>query len=388
MKDKTHRPLIITVSILIIINLAIYGHVKYKSDFVKVRTATQGMLPGENSEDVYLTVQRGKDWPESLFMHGVQYDFVIHNNSNLNISNWELTIPLPKDSILKDSWNMEYEEKDGLLYVKGVDYNETINAHTTQPLGIILHEPEIVDIFGCKMQYYPVQSYKTDYIFWLNVAFSIILCTVIITYARAAIKINRLKHQNEKTKELTIQTMNTFSNFVDAKDPYTKGHSARVATYSVALAQKLKLPKEDIEAIKYIGLMHDIGKIAIPDSILNKPGKLTEDERKTIETHPVKGAEMLKDFSAIDGMLDAVKHHHERYDGKGYPDKLNGEDIPYIARIICVTDSYDAMNSDRCYRKKLDAETIKAELKNNSGKQFDPLIVKAMLELLEEKSVK
>ena len=178
--------------------------------------------------------------------------------------------------------------------------------------------------------------------------------------------------------------MKTFTNFIDAKDRYTRGHSIRVAFYTKKIAEKMGFEKDDLNSIYYIALLHDVGKINIPDSILNKPGSLTEEERKIIETHTTNGAMILKDFNSVPSIVEGAKYHHERYDGTGYPDGISGENIPLIARIINVADSFDAMNSDRCYRKAYPMEKIVTELKEGSGKQFDPKVVEIMLGLVEE----
>lgn len=144
-----------------------------------------------------------------------------------------------------------------------------------------------------------------------------------------------------------------------------------------------KTPDECRNA-RYIGLMHDCGKISIPDAILNKPGKLTPEEFAIMKTHTMKGGEILKDFTSIPSIMEGALYHHERYDGKGYPKGLKGEYIPLIGRMICVADSFDAMNSKRSYKEKMYSDQILKELKKNSGTQFDPAIVQVFLKLLSE----
>ena len=131
-------------------------------------------------------------------------------------------------------------------------------------------------------------------------------------------------------------------------------------------------------------MLHDIGKIGIPDSILNKPDKLTKDEREVIQTHVSMGGDILKNFNALEGISDGARYHHERYDGKGYCSHIKGDDIPLTARIICVADTYDAMSSDRCYRKALPQSVIREELIKGAGTQFDPEIVPYMLEMMDD----
>jgi len=184
-------------------------------------------------------------------------------------------------------------------------------------------------------------------------------------------------------ENIILQSMQTFANLIDAKDPYTRGHSTRVAAYTRLLCKELKMDDAIIKQFGYIALMHDCGKIGIPDEILNKPGALIEEERNIIQSHAIIGGKVLADFTAIEGIADGATYHHERYDGKGYPSGLRGEDIPLCARIICVADSYDAMNSDRVYRGRLTKPEILRELRLNSGTQFDPQIVAHMIFLVE-----
>ncbi|MCM1086905.1 MAG: diguanylate cyclase [Muribaculaceae bacterium] len=192
---------------------------------------------------------------------------------------------------------------------------------------------------------------------------------------------------DEKTREVelvTIQAITTVANTIDAKDDYTKGHSIRVAYYSEALARKIGWSEEDVQNIHYVALLHDIGKIGVPDSVLNKPFKLTDVEFELIKNHTVMGAEILKDIKMFKNVSVGAKYHHERYDGRGYPNGLKGEEIPLVARIIGIVDSYDAMASNRVYRKRLQDETVKQELIKGRGTQFDPYLVDQFMELLEE----
>jgi len=223
--------------------------------------------------------------------------------------------------------------------------------------------------------------------FWCMIALAMILFISLILWLCIRIKTLRLKRRQAEYQSIIEQALKTFANTIDAKDKYTNGHSLRVAVYSKEIAKKMKLSKEEQERIYYIALMHDIGKIGIADEILNKPGKLTPEERRVIMSHPTIGGEILKDFTSLPGISEGARYHHERYDGKGYNEGLKGEEIPLFARIICVADSYDAMSSARCYRAGLDADTIKEELVNNAGTQFDPDIVAVMLELLEDGTI-
>lgn len=201
---------------------------------------------------------------------------------------------------------------------------------------------------------------------------------------QVSIQTAEIRHQQEKTNRLFMDTVIALSDAVDAKDRYTSGHSKRVACVAMCLAERLGKSGEEQDEIYFAGLLHDIGKIGIPREIINKPGKLTDEERDIINIHPVTGFHILKGISEVPKIAVAARFHHERYDGKGYPNGLKGEDIPEIARIIGVADTYDAMASNRSYRKKLPKEVIIEELKRVRGSQLDPVVTDAMLELLAE----
>ncbi len=194
-----------------------------------------------------------------------------------------------------------------------------------------------------------------------------------------------LDEKSNEIKRMAFQTINTIANTIDAKDEYTKGHSNRVACYSEALAKELGMSDEDARNVHSVALLHDIGKIGIPDSVLNKPGKLTDEEYAIMKKHPVIGADILKDINILEGLDIGAKYHHERYDGKGYPDGLKGDDIPYIAKIIGIADAYDAMSSNRVYRKRFSDEKILEELERCKGSQFEPEIADAFIRLIKEK---
>ena len=191
-----------------------------------------------------------------------------------------------------------------------------------------------------------------------------------------------------KMRKVYLETIRALAAAIDAKDPYTKGHSERVAETSVALAQELNLSGRDIENIEYTALLHDIGKIGIADSILGKKDSLTSQEFDKIKEHTIMGANIIEPIDFLKNSYWAIYHHHERYNGGGYPDGLKAKDIPLCARIIGVADAYDAMGSDRPYRKKLSKEKILKEFTEQSGKQFDPQIVNALMLILKREREK
>ncbi len=197
-------------------------------------------------------------------------------------------------------------------------------------------------------------------------------------------RINEELHDaNEKLEQAYLESIETLRYTVEAKDPYTRGHSDRVSEFSVLIGKKLGLDEAQLKTLKIGGLFHDIGKIGIPDSILLKESKLTPEEYSEIKHHPSIGVHILSNAEIFKDIIPIVKYHHERYDGRGYPENLKGEDIPYLARITSVADAFDAMSSRRTYRNNLELETIKGEIRNNLSTQFDPKIATAFLDILE-----
>lgn len=196
-------------------------------------------------------------------------------------------------------------------------------------------------------------------------------------------KREELEERNNMVEQLSEEIMRTLAMTIDAKDKYTQGHSQRVAYYATLLAQKYGMDREKCRKIHQLGLLHDIGKIGVPDAVLNKEGKLSDDEFATIKNHTVMGGSILKTVKAIPDLWHGAQWHHERYDGRGYPDKKSGENIPLDARIIAVADSYDAMTSKRCYRDALPQDVVRKEIVKGRGTQFDPQIADLMLELID-----
>ena len=196
-------------------------------------------------------------------------------------------------------------------------------------------------------------------------------------------KINEeLEDSKEQLEQAYLDMVQTLRYTVEAKDTYTRGHSDRVSEYSVLIGEKLGLPEAQIKTLRIGGLFHDIGKIGIPDSILLKPGKLTDDEYSEIKNHPSIGAHILGSAKIFQDIIPIVKHHHEKYDGNGYPSRLKGDEIPYLARIAAVADTFDAMTSRRSYRGPIDVEQVKEEIKRCEGTQFDPQIAEVFLDIL------
>lgn len=192
------------------------------------------------------------------------------------------------------------------------------------------------------------------------------------------------EERREKVERLSLQLVLALSSAVKAKNPYTNGHSMRVADYSREIAKRMGKSTQEQDQIYYMGLLHDVGKIGIPDEIINKTGRLTDEEFAIIRRHPLIGADILKNVSEMPALSTGTRGHHERYDGKGYPDGLKGEQIPLEARIIAVADSYDAMTSRRSYRDILPQDVVRGEIEKGKGTQFDPQITDIMLAMIDE----
>ena len=194
---------------------------------------------------------------------------------------------------------------------------------------------------------------------------------------------SQLSETYEKLEQAYLESIQTLRYTVEAKDPYTRGHSDRVAEYSVLIGKHLGLSDADLKTLQIGGLFHDIGKIGVPDAILRKESKLTDDEYSEIKNHPSIGAHILSTATIFQDIIPIVKHHHEKYDGNGYPGRLKGEEIPYFARIAAIADTFDAMTSKRTYRDALPLDVVIAEFERCKGTQFDPALDDVFLDILK-----
>lgn len=191
---------------------------------------------------------------------------------------------------------------------------------------------------------------------------------------------SKISELYDRLDDLFIGTVESLGDVIEAKDVYTGGHCERMNRYSSIISEKIGLPESARSSLRYAALLHDIGKIAVPEAILLKPEKLTDNEFDIMKKHTIRGVEILSPIKQLSDSLPGIKYHHEKYDGTGYPEGLNGQNIPLIGRIISVADSFDAMTSDRPYRKKLSFDDAKSELIRCSGTQFDPELVNVFVE--------
>lgn len=278
---------------------------------------------------------------------------------------------------------------DWLMYYPSSSMNAMevpIEPHEGTTPGFILYvaNGENIDNSVLIVEYSFHRLLRNELLFWVSLSIMALWMIVFLTALYTSIKLKKFKERHERDNKIINESIETFTGFIDAKDPYTNGHSKRVATYTRLIARKMGYEGEELDRIYYIALLHDCGKIGVPDNILGKPGRLTDEEFEIIKSHTVRGGEILSSFKSLKNAGEGALYHHERYDGKGYPEGKAGNDIPLIARMICVADSFDAMNTNRVYRKKLTREQIIAELEKGKGSQFDPQIADIMLNLIND----
>lgn len=309
--------------------------------------------------------------------------------SKSNVTKYTFDIPKIATIVFDENWKLCFCNDFAKKFLKleknnGLDIHEILkiddeslkkieNGETPKK-----HFESFVDSISCAIT--PAVA-KDKY----GEAYCYILMVSDMTYEEEMIQTEKAKEKRKQIEEFTFQTVGTLAKTIDARDSYTNGHSFRVAEYSEKIAKKIGLPKEKCEEIRNAALLHDIGKIGIIDNILKKSDKLSFDEYSEIKQHTLIGANILEDLNTIPTAKIVAKYHHERFDGKGYPEGLKGEEIPLEARIVCVADSYDAMKSKRCYKEAFDDDFIYEEFKKGKNTQFDPKVLEVFLEILKEK---
>lgn len=268
--------------------------------------------------------------------------------------------------------------------------DQSFSAGNLVELVFILFSPIFINkrffylvSFGTIAKYALDGIILNDHVVMFPIFFTIVLSIIAyILLHRFLMFVEALKQSYDNQLEGIVKGVITI---LELKDPYTRGHSERVAEYSMSLAKATGLFKdEDLKQFYYACLLHDIGKVNIPDAILSKPGKLTDEEYEEVKKHPVVGANALKDVEGIANCIDVILHHHERWDGKGYPNGLKGEETPLLARIIAIADAFDAMTSSRSYRDPLPFEEAYKRILEGEGTQFDPNLVQAFQKVYPE----
>ena len=443
--EKRNILIFVVAFLLVVVGIALsilktnaYNSVRHHEEF-----SGAGLFGAQNEKDNDVSVKaapRGSTWTkvfdlndEGLTEHNYQaytYDFTVTNNTRDEVESFSFQLTFSRDVFLMSAWNGALEihqhvngneivdtvpdlrdydpnahaiesvsvDGESLIAMKAGDYlvyypSTSMNAlempieplEATTP-GIILYVAigENIDDSILALDYTFHRQLTSEPLFWISLAFLAIWIIALIVFAFTSAQIRKYQERHERDNIIINESIETFTGFIDAKDPYTNGHSKRVAIYTKRIAKELGYEGEELDRIYYIALLHDCGKIGVPDSILGKPGKLTPEEYEILKSHPVRGSEILKSFKSLENAGEGALYHHERYDGKGYPEGKAGEDIPFIARMICVADSFDAMNSNRVYREKLSRDRIISELEENKGLQFDPQIADVMLRLIRE----
>ncbi|MBO6214873.1 MAG: HD domain-containing protein, partial [Lachnospiraceae bacterium] len=333
---------------LIILGLLLAAMTAFCVYFARINNVETTVTQDSANPSLILTVEKSKTWQErGPLSHGAEYDFVIHNLTGVTVDRWDVVLELDSQSVIDSSWAGLFVQNGSKIFVTGVDYNIDIPPHSEASFGFVLHTADDMDISNYTLTY-TTQSVLTDNpLFYILLISIFIVITVLVTAFVNHLRYVRLQHRTDEVQKVLEQSFETFSRIIDAKDTYTEGHSRRVAIYSREIAKRIGFDEGEQEQIYYIAMLHDIGKIGVPDVILNKPSRLDDGEFEVIKSHAEVGGDILKQFTSLPGAADGARHHHERYDGQGYPDRLKGADIPLAARIICVADSFDAMYSDR-----------------------------------------
>ena len=262
-------------------------------------------------------------------------------------------------------------------------------SYTNLKGGKYVFHAYLMDEFGQQSNEILITINKPKYIyeqvwFWVIIVIIGLIILGLANYLFIHIRIKKAQEREKEYREITIESIEAIARTIDAKDSYTNGHSKRVGIYSREIAKALNLSQHDIDNIYYIALLHDIGKIAIPITVLNKPGKLTDEEFEIMKSHTTASAKILDGITTIPNIVDGAKYHHEKYGGGGYPTGIKGEEIPFIARIICCADCYDAMATKRVYKEPYPKEKIISEFERCKNIQFDPHIADIVIKLIKE----
>ncbi len=335
---------------------------------------------GESVLAIDVNLNKAQIITESTQLKGMGYGFVI-NRDGVVIAHYD-----------ENEIGKKYTADDdyGKIYRKVTDgrkdsYEITVNGErSTVFYGSVNKNLLVIMVVGNSNMYLNISIILLRNVIICLIVFMIILlfCTIFFAKLRKSLR-NEAKGRDDMNK-LNTAVINALAQTIDAKDRYTNGHSQRVAYYSKEIAKRMGKNEEEQNKVYIAALLHDLGKIRIPESVINKGSALTEDEEEIIKIHPITGYHILKGIYTDSTINEGAKYHHERYDGKGYPARLSGEEIPEIARIIGVADSYDAMASNRSYRQALPQEIVRAEIEKGKNSQFDPAIADIMIQMIDE----
>ncbi len=343
-------------------------------------SVSQLLSDGESVVSLDIALNEVQTITEEMTMNGMGYGFIM-DDSGLIIAHFDESekgkiYPTNEEQeiMLANIFNPDKESFEMSIQ------NEDCTVFFDQ----VMDEWYVVMVISNTRLFHDLRMQMMIGIFITLIVFLIIVVFCSIS-ARIIDQYQKKEHESkEKLDNMNANIIRALAYTIDAKDRYTSGHSQRVADYSLAIAKRLGKSEEEQRIIYYAGLLHDVGKIRVPEEVINKPGKLTEDEFEQIKVHPISGYHILKGIHDDEQIAQGAKYHHERYDGKGYPNGLEGESIPEISRIIGVADAYDAMTSDRSYRKALPQETVRSEIEKGRGQQFDRKIADIMIQMIDE----
>ncbi|MBO7662135.1 MAG: HD domain-containing protein [Clostridia bacterium] len=348
-------------------------------------------LQSTNGVYVYdFNLTRNVPSPVKIAVSSVNLDGVQHYGDNIEIGKnvYRVAVNLSILGFRPNKGHTIYYKMDGVDddYTVAADGDRNVN-YTNLAGGAYDFQIYVTDEYGQKSNQIRIHLEKEKKIveqWWFWAVLAVAGAGIIFFFSGMFVRIKTrqsLKRQLEY-KNITLESIQAIARTIDAKDEYTNGHSIRVGSYSRIIAENLDLSSDEIDNIYYIALLHDIGKIAVPDRILNKPGRLDDKEFSIMKSHTTRGAEILKGISTIPQIVEGAKSHHEKYDGSGYPEGLSGENIPRVARIICCADCFDAMASKRVYKEPFSLDVIINEFKRCSGTQFDPEIAGVVIDLI------
>lgn len=345
-------------------------------------SVSQLLSDGESVVSIDIALNEVQSITEDMTMNDMGYGFIM-DNTGLIIAHF--------DKSENGKVYPENEEQEEMLHQildnKKKNFEMSIGGENCTVFSEqIMNDWQVVIVVSNTKLFHDL---RTQMLIGILISVTVFLIIVIFCSISAK-KISNYQRKEYESKE-RLDRMNTniiraLANTIDAKDRYTSGHSQRVADYSLAIAKRMGKTEEEQKVIYYAGLLHDVGKIRVSEEVINKPGKLTDEEFDQIKVHPVSGYHILKGIHEDERIAYGAKYHHERYNGNGYPNGLEGENIPEIARIIGVADAYDAMASNRSYRNALPQEVVREEIEKGRGQQFDDEIADIMLQMIDEDS--
>lgn len=381
-------------SLLIWISLALFSVYKNHNINKKVSVITQLSTkpPVDRVDRTYFAITKSNSWTETNDMNLFSYEAILANTTDTDLKDWCIKLKIPAQTSVENTWDCTAYIEDNYLYLKAEEHiNEKINSKSESHFGFLLISENDLTFRSAVITGRLCKRLSSNLLFIACILMAVI-SFIAFLYGFVIQKI--VKNQAQLTKQrqdhdnqIIEQTMKTFSNFIDNKDTYTQGHSTRVAAYVREMARRMGLDEQTQLNMYYAGLMHDIGKLTIADDVLNKTSRLSTEEWTLIQQHTTNGAMLLKNFTILPEINDAVLYHHERYDGTGYMNRMSGKNIPLVARMVGIADAYDAMNTNRCYRLKFSEERIISELERCRGKQFDPDIVPYLISMIKDGTV-